>query len=615
MAATANFQAPWPFASVWQLVKDFAKMNCGKDYQEYPIYSVDPTAIKLKPNEKLNSEDAEKFNQQMPRHQLLEAFWRCCFYVCEKYTTVSEDELNHFLDDPQLEKLVTNLCCQLRPVCEFYPDHEQSMLSASLQATRQAVNVILNESTLPAPSMLTNRASSQSTGGQVIATRILSKLDLVSHLWVLQLEQWKAAQEGNPLPFRGCEGDDLGFLAYSNPTTLNDVLVYRFYVRDYMEELEDMLVSLKALLFHIMDKLPRKNKSIMLESECEEGNIDEFKLCWRLCESLKALTYRTETTQEGWLLYELREEPPAPPELERIYEETGLLTWESNAWGEIHAYRCTPASSRVMYQSTPSSSHIRASTSSSALKSTRSDNGTPAVAEPLVLNKQEVQPHTSDITPDSNRKSGNTTATGRKGSLPKLVSDGPALIMPPMPKSWGSLLSPPNRVSAPRPPVSPAHSANIAGNSLLAAESKPSLKSTCEPSDNQTLDQVDVDDLNHIRIRILLRAAAAKDGWHPQLGISLADFVRNTMSATTFGKTTKCKKLFMDYRSAVVDPQNNIKVHGDMAAHCATAAQIKRAVEWKTAAGKHQYLKDLFRAVTGLELDQVDDETDLSFNA
>ncbi|KAF8464476.1 hypothetical protein BDZ91DRAFT_783679 [Kalaharituber pfeilii] len=632
MAASANFQAPWPFASVWQLVKDLAKMNAGKDYQEYPIYSVDPATIKLQPSDKLNSEDAEKFNKQNPRHRLLEAFWRCCFYVCEKYTSVSEDELDNFLEDPQLEELVTNLYSQLQPDCEFlYTDqHHRSMFRASLKAAAQAINLIVDKSTPSAPTACNNRASLQSNDGPLIAARLLSKLELVSHLWELREERqrhhaqhyrkydddWDFSNYVYIFPFRACEGDDLGLHAYSSMTNPDEVVVYRFYERSYIQELENMLVSLKTLLFHIINRLDSRNKSTMSESDHQEANVHEFELCWTISEELNGLTYRFGTTQEGWMIYELRQQAwAAAPELESAYPESELLIWEENPWAKFCASRRTALRSEAAYQSTSSSTHIGVSSPSSTLKRSGSDTEIAnSAVKPPILNELESQLHTNHLP-------GTASTTDRKSTLTTTHPDGQAVNTRPKPTSWAALLSPPNWTSAPGPVVPPAQvatSSNSGGKSFyhefVSAESKSSSGSTVEPSDSPTLDPVDLDTLHHIRIRILLRAAAAKDGWHPQLGISLADFVRDNMSVTTFGKTEKRKKLFTDYRNAMVNPQNNIKTRGDIAAHRATVAQIKRAVEWKTAAGKHQFLKDLFRAVVGLELDQVDDETDRSLN-
>ncbi|KAF8430963.1 hypothetical protein BGX38DRAFT_1230281, partial [Terfezia claveryi] len=123
------------------------------------------------------------------------------------------------------------------------------------------------------------------------------------------------------------------------------------------------------------------------------------------------------------------------------------------------------------------------------------------------------------------------------------------------------------------------------------------------------LDPQDLDDLHHIRLRILLRRAAIQHGWHNGHSTSFRDFVRE-MSPSSFGKSEKRRKLFANYRNAVINPQNNIKDRGDIAAHQGTLAQIKRAVEWKTEGGKHQFLTDLFHAVTGKQLGQVDEGCD-----
>jgi len=173
--------------------------------------------------------------------------------------------------------------------------------------------------------------------------------------------------------------------------------------------------------------------------------------------------------------------------------------------------------------------------------------------------------------------------------------DGQAVATAPQRTDWASLLRSAISLSV-EPEMPPT--------------TKSSSSSEYDGCDCPVLDPLDLEDLHSIRIRILLRAAAVKDGWHPQYGVGLAEFVRGRMSSTSFGRTGKQKQLFTNYRNAILNPTYNLKTRGDKAAHEATAVQIKRAVEWKTAAGKHKFLRDLFQVIVGMDVEDVGDETD-----
>lgn len=102
--------SPWPFLSVWQLVRDFAQINAGNDFKEYPIHSVD-----MKPSFPDPRQNQSKLHA---RHKLLEALWSACFYICDVYAYSPDHELDQKLQDPQLADLINNLCHQLRPEWE-----------------------------------------------------------------------------------------------------------------------------------------------------------------------------------------------------------------------------------------------------------------------------------------------------------------------------------------------------------------------------------------------------------------------------------------------------------------------------------------------------------------
>ena len=569
MATLANEQTRsiWPFASVWRLVTDLAKMNAGDDHQQYPIHSMGNQADSVDPSD------------PPVQHKLLGALWRCCFHVCEKYVSISADELDRFLDDPRLEELITNLYCQLKPDCEQPHRKLQPILRASLKSTSHAVS-LLSCNDIRVPGDNREIISAISNDGEA-AKRLLTKLELVSHLWDLREAQRTEYTEANILPFHSCEGDDpWSSMDLPRPTDSNDdrLTYYRLYARSYSNEVEAMLTSLKALFFHIIHRI--RNPTIINTDEDRNENVNEFQRCWDVCECLKRLTCRAAPTQEGWMIYELKEisNPKGA-----AYTETKLNTWEPNPWGKIGASRPIGVSSMSVPESQAASS------------------GSP----PPVSNKPMAAHPLTDP-----GKGKHILGFLREGSPPAMDQSTTTPHAPPLQGqiTWASVvLGSSNLPSSETPSAATNLNTTTINDSGSNSGQNADVPLGCGCP---VLHPQDIDDLHHIRIRILLRAAAAKNGWKSYYGTALTDFVRDTMSMTTFGKTEKRKKLFTDYRNAMVNPQNNINARGDTAAQQATVVQIKRAVEWKTAAGRHQFLKDLFRAIVGMELEEVDDETD-----
>ncbi|KAF8422982.1 hypothetical protein EV426DRAFT_604657 [Tirmania nivea] len=581
----------WPFGSVWQLVKGFAQINTGSDYREYPIH-----CVSIEPSFPDPRQDQDK---PCARHKLLEALWSACFYVCEAYAHCQDPELDQKSHDPQLEELVMNLCYQLRPEWEPPLDgSSQSILTASLKAASRAVTLLVGKDTsissTPEPMAGANRGllHLQSQG-----TRSLQlHLDLVSNLW--ELRQERRAQYQAPhihLPFRACEGDDLWLQreSPSDPSTDEDLVVYRCYNRSYIDQLEVLLTSLHALFFQIITRFRHRLTCDTTQADDDlQQNVSEVRLCWAVCESLQGLTYRATETDEGWMIYVLRRDSETGLRLERAYAPEGLTRWELNPWGRISR------PSQPLPELNPLTEHGRASNDRNNGIPVRpswevpqgSDNG----GSRLVQDTEALAIGVAATTPQSS-----STISHRADRSHR-------------PATWASLLTTiaPRAVASERPscPSTTARSA-LDDGPVSVTGSDAGFATACD-CNCVALDGSDLDDLHHIRLRILLRTAAIQQGWNNGHSMSLRDFVRDEMSPISFGKSEKRRKLFMDYRNAMLNPQNNIKDRGDMAAHEGTVAQIKRAVEWKTVGGKHQFLRDLFRAVIGREIGQVDDGCD-----
>jgi len=336
MATTTHHteEAPSAFSAVWHLVKDLAQINAGVCYEQYPIYCVNTGESTLHPGD-ANPTHTETWKRQTPRHKILEALWRCCYYVCEKYLNSSSDSLD-FGNDPTIVNLVSNLCSQLRlqPVAQPLSPN----LRASLNPMFRSAGLLTNSSTPPVPPPRGLIGSNKRKG---ILPRLLTE---VNDLWELRenLRSQCHNQEAELLPFSACEGDDIWYFTDStcDRGTPGVVLeVYRCYERTYIDDLENVLASLKALLFHIIDesRCCRVAKSTMSQSDPKGGIINEFLLCWSICESLKVLTYRSCETQEGWMTYCLQKDLQTGAfERETSYSATGLIAWELNPWGTRH---------------------------------------------------------------------------------------------------------------------------------------------------------------------------------------------------------------------------------------------------------------------------------------
>ena len=586
--AAGTMDSPWPFASVWQLVKDFAQINARNDYREYPIHSV---AIEVP------SFPDPRQKQETPhaRHKLLEALWTVCFYVCETYAHSLDHELDQKFQDPQLGGIVANLCYQLRPEWEPLtgaPSDSQHILTASLKAASRAVTLLvgndisLSSTSTPAADANKN-PQAQGIGAQVVASSLLSQLDLVSNLW--DLRQARRAQYKAPHihpPFRACEGDDLWFQRESlgDSITDEDLVVYRCYNRSYISQVEALLTSLYALFFQIIDRFRHRQARDTAQADDLQRNVVEAKLCWAVCESLQCLTYQTAETHEGWMIYELRRDTETGLRLEKAYAPEGLAQWESNPWGKV---------------SRPSRSL--------ELNPLSGDRN---LAIPVRLRAHLVVPQGS-TDGSSNLAQGAESVT--VCTIPHSTSASDLADPAPRSTTWASLLRTTvsqrvaRSVTSERESCVSTTAPNAVDDGAVSVSGSEVGFATARDCNCPALDARDLDDLHHIRLRILLRIAAIQHGWHNGHSMSLRDFVRDEMSPTSFGKSEKRRKLFADYRNAMLNPQNNIKDRGDLAAHQGTVAQIKRAVEWRTEGGKHQFLRELFRALIGKELGQVDE--------
>jgi len=597
--------SPWPFASVWQLVKDFAQINAGNDHREYPIHSV---AIEVP------SFPDPRQNQEKPhaRHKLLEALWTACFYVCETYAYSPDHELDQQLKDPQLEGLVTNLCYQLRPEWEPPIDessNSQPILAASLKAASRAVTLLVGKD-IPLPSTPTPTAGAnkgmlnlqaQGTGVQGVATSLHLQLDLVSNLW--DLRQARRAQYKAPHihpPFRACEGDDLWFERESlgDPLADGDLVVYRCYNRSYINQVESLLTSLHALFFQITDRFRHRETCDMTQADDGlQRNVAEVTFCWAVCESLQCLTNRTAETHEGWMVYELRRDIETGLRLEKAYAPEGLTRWEPNPWGRVSRPR--------PQELNPLAQHGHASEDRNVVVPVRSR---------LSLGI----PHKSNGGGSNLAQDAEMEAECLGAEILHSTSASRSAGLALRPTTWASLLTtsvsqgkPVARsVASERPSCASATVRSALDDGAVSISGSDAGFATACDCNCPALDTGDLDDLHHIRLRILLRTAAIQHGWHNGHSMSLRDFVREEMSPTSFGKSEKRRKLFADYRNAMLNPQNNIKDRGDMAAHQGTVAQIKRAVEWRTEGGKHQFLRELFRALIGKELGQIDEGCD-----
>ncbi|RPB28638.1 hypothetical protein L211DRAFT_401118 [Terfezia boudieri ATCC MYA-4762] len=570
--------SPWPFASVWRLVKDFAQINAGKDHCEYPIYSPpcpDP------PQDQRTSHT---------RHKLLQALWSACFHVCESYVHCPAQEL---AQQPLLHELVANLCHQLRPEWESSLDGPSlPTLTASLKATSKAVTLLLggDKSLCPTPEPTAGWNKSRQYPQALFTSSLHSQLDLVNNLW--ELRQERRAQYQAPhihLPLRACEGDDLCFQREIQSDTRNaeNLIAYSCYNRSYISQVESLLTSLHALFFHIITRSSQRPTSDIDPAENDlQQNVADVKLCWAVCESLQCLTYRPTETEEGWMIYELRRDIRAGLRLEKAYSPEGLTRWDPNPWGRIsRPSRPIPELNQLV-------------------ESERASNDV-NFAIPLRPSLDVSQESHDGIPNPATVISGGVAVRGTS------ATSHPA-DPPPRHTTWASILT----ASVTARSVASEHPSCASGTARSAMDhgavsvsgSDAGFTTACD-CNCPALDPQDLDYLHHIRLRILLRTAAIQRGWHNGHNMSFRDYVRS-MSLSSFGKSEKRIKLFMDYRNAVLNPQNNIKERGDIAAHQGTLAQIKRAVEWKTEGGKHQFLTDLFHAVTGKQLGLVDEGCD-----
>lgn len=463
----------------------------------------------------------------------------------------------------------------------------------------------------------------QLTGSEIKSTSLHLQLDLINYLWDLRQKrraQDKAShmsiqptvciREGDNVdpwphvhpPFRASEGDDL--LVQSQRLSLDDPdtdadLVYQYYDRNYINQVEALLTSLYALLFQIIDRLRHRQTCNTNQADDDlQRNVAEVKLCWAVCESLQGLTYRSTETLEGWMIYEFRRDTEAGLKLEKAYTPDGITTWEPNPWGGI---------------SRPSQPLQLNTLAEHACASKDEGAATPEQLQPALQIPEGSNDGSSN--PAEAQDHGEGVAIHVAVTTPQSTSTTPHSADPAPRPTWASLLSVRQAVAMARSVTSEQPSCASTARSALddgavsVSGSDAGFATACD-CNCPALDPRDLEDLHHIRLRILLRTAAIKHGWHTGHNMSLRDFVREEMSPTSFGKTEKRKKLFMDYRNAMLNPQNNIKDRGDMAAHEGTVMQIKRAVEWRTMEGKHQFLKDLFRAVTGKELGQVAEDCD-----
>jgi len=400
-------------------------------------------------------------------------------------------------------------------------------------------------------------------------------------------------------PFRASEGDDLLVrsqrLSLGDPDTDADLLVYQSYDRSYINQVEALLTSLYALLFQIIDRFRHRQTCICNTNQADDDllrNVAEVKLCWAVCESLQGLTYRATETREGWMTYEFRKDAEAAAglRLEKVYSHDDATSWEPNPWGRVsHPRRLNPLAQ-----------HTCASKDENAM--------IPEQLQPTLEVPERSNDGSSNLAQIQDHK-----AVRLAAATPQSTSATPHSADPLPHPTWASLLSVhqaaavAGSVASEQPSCASATARSALGDRAISgSRSDAGFATACDCN----FDPQDVEALHHIRLRILLRTAAMKGGWYTGHSMSLRDFVREEMSPLSFGKSEKRKKLFMDYRNAILNPQNNIKDRGDMVAHEGTVMQIKRAVEWRTVDGKHVFLRELFRAVTGKELKQVVEDCD-----
>src|SRR5690606_4075718 len=71
-----------------------------------------------------------------------------------------------------------------------------------------------------------------------------------------------------------------------------------------------------------------------------------------------------------------------------------------------------------------------------------------------------------------------------------------------------------------------------------------------------------------------------------------------------FGRSSSSQDAAMQFRNAILDP-NNLLSRGDKVIMEASVLDLTKAVLWKCKDGRWQWLKDVFRDVTGLDLGQI----------